>query len=730
MFKLANERGTIHGPADRRIRPSRGHLALLVLAGAVGASPQGAAQSVAYDPPIALTAAPVNTIGQAGITVARAQNGTSLAVWSDDRTGDHDVYGALFDANGVLRSPIGGFKIVGFLGTPEGDPRVAACGNVFLVVWGNGITDMLSSGDIDIPINDLYATRVDSAGTILDATPIVIAAQPYKEHNVRISESDGVDTFMVAFRTTGETIFGGINFMRVSAATGATLDPPGGVVFSPGGIGYFKKNPSVAFGADRFFITWDDGRDFCHYAGESGCIDIYGAFVDPATGSAIGPQFATTSAFSCQEGSRSKFNGSHFLVVHNDERITNCSTSDFTGERVTPDGVVLDSVDGTGLVGGLWIASDPPGSPGTTQLGVVMAADACGSVVTYLDAAVPPPLLARRMKRIDGDGRLEFGDSPGRPGSLVALGASGTRPALEGVALGKFRYLLAYTLGNQPFVRVARFLTPFLRLIIANQLKRPRGVAVAAQGDIVVADTGNNRVRVFDAEGVLKFQFGALGSAAGQFRNPFGVAIGANGDVYVADTGNNRVQVFGATGNFKFQFGGFGTANGRFRQPLGIAVGTSGDVLVADTSNDRVQVFTASGAFKFKFGSPGSLPGQFKAARAVAQDAFGRIYVADRDNNRVQVFTATGVFSSVIQGSLRRPRGVAVDGAGKIFVADSENDRIVVFSPQGQIYYPFGKAGKASGQFNTATAVALDAKGNSYVADYRNDRIQVFGCVP
>ena len=74
--------------------------------------------------------------------------------------------------------------------------------------------------------------------------------------------------------------------------------------------------------------------------------------------------------------------------------------------------------------------------------------------------------------------------------------------------------------------------------------------------------------------------------------DPYGIAVGSGGNIYVADTGNNRVQVFDPSGVFQSTFGSFGSGNGQFSDPYGIAVGSGGNIYVADTGNSRVQVFS------------------------------------------------------------------------------------------------------------------------------------------
>lgn len=705
---------------------------MVLAAAAMCAAPAGAISPLQLGPEIVLSNASITTLGQAGVSIARAANGWALAVWSDDRTGDQDVYGALLTPSGTLATAVGGFHIVGSSGTNEGDPRVAVCGNTFLVVYGDGVSDSDTT--------DLFALRLDTTGAVLDTTPIVISNQPGVQHNVRSPASDGVDTFLVPFRDASATIWGEIRCMRVRASTGAPLDPAGGRVIEAGVPGVLRKNAAASYGAGRFFMTWDDARDGCRYPGEAGCIDIYGAFIDPATGGLLGPSFPTTSAFSCQEGSRSAFDGLNFLVAHSDERATNCVTADVYGERVDTTGALLDAVDPTGMVGGLEVASDPAAFPGSVQGGVTVIASPSEGIVTYGDLAAAAGQMSMRARRVNAAGRLEWGDSPGLPGRQIATGAPPQTGALargEICAVGPFQYGIAYALNDVPTVRFVQFTTPFQESIFhlgTASRAGPRGVAVDAAGRVYVADTYADRIQVFHPDGSPLFQFGSGGSGNGQFASPFGVAVDSLGRIVVADSGNQRIQVFSASGQFLFKFGSGGTGNGQFRSPFGVAVDQANNIYVADTDNHRVQVFSPNGQFRLKFGTLGTGSGQFRAARAVAVDSAGTIYVADRDNSRVQWFDNNGVYRGRSIPRLDQPRGVAVDSTGKIHVAESVSDRVSVLSPPSggaaPLYYRYGMNGGGPGQFRYTSSIAVDASGRAFVVDASNNRIQVFGSVP
>jgi sugar lactone lactonase YvrE len=266
-----------------------------------------------------------------------------------------------------------------------------------------------------------------------------------------------------------------------------------------------------------------------------------------------------------------------------------------------------------------------------------------------------------------------------------------------------------------------------------GQFSGPTGVAVDTAGNVVVADRGNRRIQVFDSSGRFLRKWGSIGNGDGQFNFPFGVAVDASGVVFVADTYNNRIQVFDSAGKFIRQWGSPGEAEGQFNLPQGVAVDASGKVYVADTSNYRIQVFDSAGTFLRKWGSSGGGDGEFEKPAGLAIDAFGNVFVADASfNNRIQVFDSAGTFLrkwgsvGIGDGRFNNLSGVAVDRAGNVFVADSNNNRIQVFNSSGAFQRKWGSSGSGDGQFNFPSSLAVDAVGNVFVVDSSNNRIQVF----
>jgi len=86
-------------------------------------------------------------------------------------------------------------------------------------------------------------------------------------------------------------------------------------------------------------------------------------------------------------------------------------------------------------------------------------------------------------------------------------------------------------------------------------------------------------------------KWGTYGEGDGPFSCPQGLAIDGDGNVYVADSGNDRIQVFDPHGRFLHKWGTDGEGDGLFGDHEGLVIDGDGNVYVADTSNHRIQVF-------------------------------------------------------------------------------------------------------------------------------------------
>lgn len=184
----------------------------------------------------------------------------------------------------------------------------------------------------------------------------------------------------------------------------------------------------------------------------------------------------------------------------------------------------------------------------------------------------------------------------------------------------------------------------------------PTGLAVDGAGNLFVADTQNSVIRRVSPQGVvttLAGSAGNLGSADGtgsaaSFAYPTGLGLDPQGNLLVADAGNNvirKVSAGGVVTTLAGAPGNQGSADGTgsaasFYAPQGLAVDSEGNVYVADTYNDTIRKITANGIVTTIGGSPGQavhLDGTGLAARfnhpfGIAVDALGNLYISDAEN--------------------------------------------------------------------------------------------------
>ena len=222
-----------------------------------------------------------------------------------------------------------------------------------------------------------------------------------------------------------------------------------------------------------------------------------------------------------------------------------------------------------------------------------------------------------------------------------------------------------------------------------GQFSGPQHIAIDVNGNIYVADRGNNRIQKFDRRGNYLDQWGTFGSGNGEFNDLNGIVLDSSGNVYAVDGGNHRIQQFDSAGQYLGKWGSEGTGNGQFESPVDIAVHPSGDVYVTDDGGSparRVQYFTNTGTYLGQWGTTGTGNGEFKSLRGITVDDSGNVFTSEGGNNsRVQKFTNSGTYLDqwgglgIGDGQFNEPRGITSLDA-RVYVADRSNRRIQVFT--------------------------------------------------
>ncbi len=308
------------------------------------------------------------------------------------------------------------------------------------------------------------------------------------------------------------------------------------------------------------------------------------------------------------------------------------------------------------------------------------------------------------------------------------------------------------------------------------QLWRPTGVAVDTAGNLYIADYFNQRIReVTFSDGVINTVagIGTIGfsgdggsATSAQFNYPLSVAVDGQGNLLIADSYNFRIRKM-TTGGAINTVAGIGTqgfsgdggpaTKAAFALPMGLAVDASGNVFIADFANQRVREVTSNGVIQtvagignqgFSGDGGAATSAEFHLPTDVALDATGNLFIADSGNFRIRKVTSGGVVSTIAgngtpgfkgnstqatSAELYGPAGMATDAAGNLFLADYLNQRVFKVTPGGAISTVAGNGTQGfsgdggpatSAQLNEPWGIAVDAAGNLFIADLVNHRIR------
>jgi sugar lactone lactonase YvrE len=255
------------------------------------------------------------------------------------------------------------------------------------------------------------------------------------------------------------------------------------------------------------------------------------------------------------------------------------------------------------------------------------------------------------------------------------------------------------------------------------QLDTPDGVAMAPDGDLIVADSRNDRIRRVDAPTRIITTIAGSGkngydgdekpATEAALNNPDAVVAAPNGDIYIADTLNNRIRMVDHATGMIHTIAGDGETGGdgpigdggpatsaHLFMPTDVQIARNGDLYIADMQHNRIRKVDArtqvisTVAGNGMFGAAGD-NGPATAASlanpagvAVVEDTLGRMtfFIADYYNGTVRAVTPDGLMHNVSDEVHRKfgaPSRVAfAPGAEWLYVADSSNHEVVALTIQ------------------------------------------------
>ena len=255
-----------------------------------------------------------------------------------------------------------------------------------------------------------------------------------------------------------------------------------------------------------------------------------------------------------------------------------------------------------------------------------------------------------------------------------------------------------------------------------GQFLDPRDVAVLSDGRLVVADTGNRQVQIFDQ------QYNYLATLTGDddpFEEPLAVATNSEDEILVLDSTLQWVYRYDSQGNFIERFGG---PEARFFHPRGLTVFDDDSLAVADTGTGQIKFFDPDGNLTGSTGTVGTAPGQFNEPTDVLRDGQGTYFVAEAENDRIQRLDGAG--QPLNQWTI--PPSLALNGPhlafapdDSLFVTQADSGTLQRYDPDGALLDQWQSIDQM--RFLAPVGIYYDANTRRlYVTDVAAHQVHVF----
>lgn len=289
---------------------------------------------------------------------------------------------------------------------------------------------------------------------------------------------------------------------------------------------------------------------------------------------------------------------------------------------------------------------------------------------------------------------------------------------------------------------------------LAASFSQPNGVTVDLHGNFIIADTENHRIRKIASDGTVT-TFAGSGtdgfadgpSATACFSYPHDVAVDVDGNVIVADTFNHRIRRVAPDGRVT-TVAGDGVADfldgpgleAHFNLPTGVAVDLSGIVFVGDSWNHRIRQVAVDGSVTTLAGSgiaiyrdgAGQAAG-FNEPWGIAVDIDNNVLVADCENHLVRKVTRDGSVSTLVgiqAANLQRPTYLAATADGRVVVGDQGSSTVRLVA-DGEVTTIAGSGDYSSADglgtgasFKSPSGIAVSNDGCVIVAEVQGHKIR------
>ncbi len=260
-------------------------------------------------------------------------------------------------------------------------------------------------------------------------------------------------------------------------------------------------------------------------------------------------------------------------------------------------------------------------------------------------------------------------------------------------------------------------------------LLAPQHLTIDSKGRLIIVDPMMPAVHVLDGKNSFRIAAGARR----RIQQPNGVAVDANDNIYIADSGLGLIDVYDPHGNFLRYIGKIDDES-LFDYPTGIAIDRrNAQIYLLDTRRNVLLILDVHGNILKRVGrrSTDEVPVEFVSPSEITLNG-DEVVVLDTAGSRLQVFDLDGkllrrINTNTSTGPSKTPveMGLSADSEGNIYLSNLRDFGVRVFARDGKVLSSFGVRGISEGQFDSPTGLWVE-KDTLYVADTRNRRVAVF----
>lgn len=301
-----------------------------------------------------------------------------------------------------------------------------------------------------------------------------------------------------------------------------------------------------------------------------------------------------------------------------------------------------------------------------------------------------------------------------------------------------------------------------------SKLSNPHGLIRDSSGNLYIVNNTAHNISKITSQGFLTILAGTgtagfadANARAASFSSPKFIAFAADGNLLVTDTANHRIRKINLTtggvttiaGNGASGFTDGPALQARLKSPSGIAVDSQGNIYIADSANFRIRkissdfstITTIAGTGQSGFVEGPALTARFNTTEAIALINDNELLVVDSGNRRIRKITNLNSSPTVstiagdgtnnnfdgpaLSASFASPKGIAVAADGSIYVTGTGSEKLRKISGSTVTTVTGSVAGYADGDGNTALfsnpiGIFIDSLGMIYLADSGNHAIR------